>query len=83
MTANTAKNIDTMSFEEALVELEAIVGQLESGQAPLEQSIGSYERGVALRKHCEQKLSDAQEKIEKITIGADGKPQTEPFGTSE
>lgn len=75
----TAKEIPSMSFEEALGELETIVGQLESGQAPLEQSISSYERGVTLRKHCEQKLSDAQEKIEKITIGADGKATTSPF----
>ncbi len=77
----TAQDIAKMSFEESLAELETIVGQLESGQAPLEQSISSYERGVALRKHCEQKLSDAQEKIEKITIGANGQASTAPFDT--
>ncbi len=75
----SAKEINTMSFEEALGELETIVGQLENGSAPLEQSITSYERGVALRKHCEQKLGAAQEKIEKITIGANGDVSTAPF----
>ena len=61
------KNPDQMSFEEALAELEKIVGALESGQAPLESSIQQYERGTALKKQCEKKLAEAQEKIEKIT----------------
>jgi exodeoxyribonuclease VII small subunit len=68
-----------MSFEEALGELEKIVTSLENGQAPLEDSITAYQRGMALKKHCEQKLNEAQEKIEKITIGVDGVPATEPF----
>lgn len=74
-------NVDTMSFETALAELETIVGSLESGKAPLEESISSYERGIALKKHCEKKLGEAQEKIEKISIGNDGTPTTEPFDT--
>ncbi len=73
--------VTDMSFEAALSELETIVGALESGKAPLEDSIQSYERGIALKKHCEQKLSQAQEKIEKITIGSDGKPTAVPFET--
>ncbi|MCI5059629.1 MAG: exodeoxyribonuclease VII small subunit [Alphaproteobacteria bacterium] len=78
MGENTT-NIDEMSFEQALAELEQIVSTLESGKAPLEDSIHSYERGIALKKHCESKLSAAQEKIEKITITPEGTPKTEPF----
>ena len=74
---------DNMSFEEALAELETLVGALESGKAPLEDSIQSYERGIALKKHCEKKLSQAQEKIEKIAIGPDGTPTAEPFHVNE
>ena len=70
---------EKLSFEDALSELETIVTALESGKAPLEDSIQSYERGIALKKHCEKKLSEAQEKIEKITIGPDGTPTAEPF----
>ncbi|MGB0720512.1 MAG: exodeoxyribonuclease VII small subunit [Bdellovibrionales bacterium] len=76
---NNANAIETLSFETALGELEAIVRALESGEAPLEKSIESYERGTALKKHCEQKLKDAQAKIEKITIGADGSLSTQPL----
>lgn len=77
MTVQTALN--DMSFEQALAELETIVGSLEGGKAPLEDSITSYERGIALKKHCEMKLSQAQEKIEKITISPDGTPRAVPF----
>ncbi len=70
-----------LSFEQALAELETIVTSLESGKAPLEDSITAYERGIALKKQCEKKLSEAQEKIEKITIGQDGQPKAEAFET--
>ncbi|MEZ5902867.1 MAG: exodeoxyribonuclease VII small subunit [Alphaproteobacteria bacterium] len=80
MTTATAP--DKMSFEEALSELESIVGALESGSAPLETAIQSYERGIALKKHCEKKLAEAQEKIEKITISPDGTPTAVPFDNS-
>ncbi len=73
------KKPEEMSFEESLQELEKIVGALESGSAPLEDSITSYERGMALKKQCEKKLAEAQEKIEKITISPDGTPQAVPF----
>lgn len=79
MTA-TAKT-DDLSFEQALVELENIVTSLESGKAPLEDSISAYERGIALKKHCEKKLGEAQEKIEKISISTDGTPTATPFET--
>jgi len=73
------EDIAKLSFEEALGQLEQIVRDLETGQAPLEQSITAYERGVALKKHCEKKLKDAQAKIEKITVNEDGSLGTEPL----
>lgn len=81
MSANPAP--ESMSFEAALSELETIVGALESGKAPLEDSIQAYERGIALKKHCEKKLGEAQEKIEKISIGADGTPTAAPFNPEQ
>ncbi len=75
----TSQPVEKMSFEEALGELEAIVKNLESGQAKLEDSITSYERGIALKNHCEAKLKDAQAKIEKITVASDGSIRTEPL----
>lgn len=74
-------NPNDMSFEQALTELEKIVTSLESGQAPLEDSISSYERGIALKKICETKLNEAQEKIEKISINSNGAPTATPFET--
>ena len=65
-------DIDALSFEQALAELERIVGQLESGQAPLEQSIELYERGALLKAHCEKRLEAARLRVEKIVVGADG-----------
>lgn len=75
--------IENLSFEQALGELEQIVKTLETGQAPLEDSIASYERGVALKKHCESKLRDAQAKIEKITVGNDGALSAEPLDAEQ
>ncbi len=74
---NTA--IKTMSFETALAELETIVRSLESGEAPLEDSITAYERGIALKTHCESKLREAQAKIEKINVAKDGTLSTTPL----
>lgn len=68
----TEKPIDKLSFEEALAALEQVVGQLEGGQVPLEQSIALYERGDALKKHCEAKLGEAELKVEKIVAAGDG-----------
>ena len=73
-----AKTVDKMSFEEALAELEEIVKKLETGEAPLEESIAIYERGAALKKHCETKLKSAELKVEQIVQGAGGKVTTEP-----
>jgi exodeoxyribonuclease VII small subunit len=73
------KPIETLSFEDAMTELEQIVRGLESGQAKLDESISSYERGNALKTHCEKLLKEAQLKIEKITIQQDGTAQTTPI----
>ena len=71
--------VESLSFESALAELDTIVKGLESGKTNLEESISAYERGVALKKHCEKKLQEAQSKIEKITVDPDGKIGTAPF----
>ncbi|MBW7055439.1 exodeoxyribonuclease VII small subunit [Paracoccus bogoriensis] len=72
-------DINTLSFEEAMRELEATVGKLETGEATLEESIALYERGAALRAHCEARLREAEERVEKITLAANGQPTgTEP-----
>ncbi len=78
-----AQPIDNISFEKALGELEEIVRALESGKAPLAESIDQYERGIALKKHCEELLKKAQLKIEKITLSTDGTPRSEPFDPKE
>ena len=65
--------VASLPFEAALAELEKIVDQLEKGQAPLEDSIRLYARGEALKKHCEAMLKNAEARIEKISLGADGK----------
>jgi exodeoxyribonuclease VII small subunit len=71
--------VKDMSFEDALSELEGIVARLERGDAPLEESIDIYERGAKLKKHCESKLKDAQLKVDKIVLGADGSVSAEPL----
>lgn len=73
-------DVKALSFEEALAELERIVDQLERGEAPLDQSIRIYERGEALKNHCEMLLRAAEDRVEKIRLGRDGKPSgTEPL----
>lgn len=69
-------DIDGLTFEQALAELERIVAQLESGQAPLEQSIELYERGARLKAHCETRLEAARLRVEKIVVGT-GAPTSE------
>lgn len=74
MSQNNNGDIAALSFEAALAELEKIVAKLESGQAPLQESISIYERGEALKSHCEKQLSAAEKRIEKITLSKDGAP---------
>ena len=71
-------DITTMSFEEALVELEQIVRRLEGGQVKLDEAILSYERGAQLKQHCERKLPEAQQRVDRIVIGPDGAVSSEP-----
>jgi exodeoxyribonuclease VII small subunit len=75
--AESPPAIDSLSFEAALEELEAIVRQLEAGKFRLEEAIGAYERGAALKRHCETKLAEAKAKVEKIAFAANGTPKTE------
>ncbi len=78
--ASVAKEIETLSFEQAMAELDDVVARLESGSAPLEQSIELYTRGTQLKARCEALLKDAQAKIEKITLDEKGDPTgTTPF----
>lgn len=70
--------LEGVSFEKALAELEAIVQKLEQGSVDLEESIALYERGAALKAHCEAKLKAAQERIEKIVVSDNGTAKTEP-----
>ena len=72
-------DIATLSFEQALAELEQIVTRLESGQAPLEDSIRMYERGAALKAHCEARLDAARLRVEKIVMTAGGGVSVEPL----
>lgn len=77
MTKTT--QLENLGFEAALAELETIVRDLESGKITLEESIATYERGMALKSHCEAKLRDAKMKIDKIVVKADGSLATEKF----
>lgn len=78
--SETAADIAAMSFEDALRALEDVVRKLESGEVPLDDSITLYERGEALRKHCQTRLDAAQARIEKIVAGPDGQAAgTQPF----
>ena len=72
------QQVDQLSFEFALKELESIVGRLEQGEVDLEESIALYERGQALKIHCESKLKAAEGRLEKIVSGARGAERTEP-----
>lgn len=71
--------IETLSFEAALRELEAIVHRLESGETPLAEAIDLYERGNALRARCAERLDAAQARIEAIRVDAEGRATTTPF----
>ena len=77
---DTAPDISAQSFEDALRALEDVVRRLESGEVPLDDSITLYERGEALRKHCQARLDAAQARIERIVAGPDGLATgTQPF----
>ena len=71
--------IESLTFEAALAELEDIVSRLEQGEVDLEDSIALYERGTALKAHCEKKLKGAEARLEKIVLGPEGAKGTEPM----
>ncbi|MGH7063686.1 MAG: exodeoxyribonuclease VII small subunit [Stellaceae bacterium] len=75
---STPADIAAMSFEDALAELEQIVRRLEAGQVKLDEAILSYERGAQLKQHCERKLNEAQQRVDRIVIGPDGAINAEP-----
>mgnify|MGYP001176927943 CR=1 FL=1 len=72
MSKSATRAVDQLSFEEAMTELEQIVRDMELGKTGLEQSIEQYERGVALRDHCQKRLQEAQMRITQMTQQADG-----------
>src|SRR6202040_3927813 len=74
----SATDIAAMSFEDALAELEQIVRRLEAGQVKLDEAIRCYERGAQLKQHCEQKLNEAQQRVDRIVIGPEGAIGVEP-----
>lgn len=81
--SKTQISVENLSFEAALAELESIVRDLESGKAALADSIAAYERGTALKKHCEIKLREAQAKIEQISVNNDGSVTATPLAEQE
>ena len=74
MAENSNIDVKKMPFERAIEELESIVKNLEGGKVPLEQSVALYERGEALKKRCEELLRQAEARVEKITLDANGNP---------
>lgn len=74
MTETAEKPVGEMTFEEAMQELESVVGRLERGDVALNESIALYERGAALKKRCEEELARAEEKVAAITLDPDGNP---------
>ncbi|WP_457797318.1 exodeoxyribonuclease VII small subunit [Methylocystis sp. S23] len=70
-----ADDVDALPFEKAMAELERIVGDLEKGSVPLDESVRLYARGKALQERCERLLADAEARVEKITLGENGAPK--------
>ena len=79
--SNIPAEIAALSFEEALAQLQDLVKKLERGDNKLDEAISSYERGSLLKQHCEAKLREAQMKVEKIHLGANGSVGTQPMDT--
>ncbi|MEY9782122.1 exodeoxyribonuclease VII small subunit [Sinorhizobium fredii] len=81
---NNQPDVSALSFEQAVEELERIVSALERGDVALDKSIEIYERGEALKKHCETLLKAAEDRIEKIRLDRNGKPQgVEPLDADQ
>ena len=78
MIRNVSRDSKTLDFEQALKELESLVERLEQGDVPLDEALRTFERGVALTRHCQACLQAAQQKVE-ILLNRSGQPQVEPF----
>lgn len=76
-------DLSKLSFEEALVQLESIVRELEGGKIKLDDAVEAYEKATALKRFCEEKLKAAQLKIEKINVSPEGVVSTEPLDKVE
>jgi exodeoxyribonuclease VII small subunit len=74
MAQKPNSEVGQLPFERAIEELESIVKRLEEGKVPLEESVAIYERGEALKFRCEELLRQAEARVEKITLNAEGKP---------
>lgn len=80
MNRNESINdVSQMCFEDALAELESIVRRLEEGAGKLEEAILAYERGIALQRHCDAKLQEAQSRVDRIVLGRNGAVTSEPI----
>lgn len=73
------QKLETLTFEQAMQELEVLVRRLEEGRMPLEESIKAYERGTALKNHCQTKLQEAKLKVDQIVLSTTGTPTLKPF----
>ncbi len=77
--AEAAGEIEVLTYEQALAELEGLIRKLETGSVDLADSIASYERGVALANHCARLLEQTDAKVQRLVLGAKGEPKEEPF----
>ena len=78
------KEINSLSFEDAMTELEAVIRQLETGKIPLDEAVSTYEYGVKLKEFCEKRLAKAKMKIDKLMLDKNGViTGTEPFADVE
>ncbi|MDP9325337.1 MAG: exodeoxyribonuclease VII small subunit [Candidatus Dormibacteraeota bacterium] len=77
--AEAARDIEVLSYEQALAELEGLIRKLETGSVDLADSIASYERGVALANHCSKLLEQTEAKVQRLVLGPKGEPSEQPF----
>ena len=76
-----AVDLNKLSFEDAMKQLEEIIQKMDSAEVKLEDAVALYEKGMALKKVCEEKLQSAKLKVEKITLSPNGTTRTEAFET--
>jgi exodeoxyribonuclease VII small subunit len=77
--AEAPPEVQSLSYEDALTELDSLIKRLESGSIDLADSIACYERGAALAAHCSRLLEATEQKVERLVLGPDGKPSEEPL----